>query len=546
MKLWLFRLVALCLPLLFFLLLEYGLRWAGLYQSWPLFIQNPAAPDYLLTRPDVIKRYFPEGSAIPNVTVEPAFFLQDKAKDAIRLVVQGESTTAGYPYGLGASLAGMLDQRLKRTFPGRQVEVINTAMSAVNSFALLDFADEIIELKPDAVLIYVGHNEYLGVLGVGSSYSSSSSPAFNLLYLKLRQLATFQTAQNLYQQWQLPAEEDNSGRTLMAKVAQGQHIPFESDLYHAGLQQFEQNMALLLGKYQQAGIAVYIATIASNIADQPPFVSEPVTAQQQQQLQQLDQTAVRQQLEQQAELQHHAALSYALGQYYRTQQQSDQAVLWLTRAKDYDQLRFRAPSAINQQIRSLADRYGAYLVDVEQTFMRQSEQALVGKSLMLEHLHPTIQGYFLLADSFYQQLKQQQLAGRWQRMIDAQVAWAQRPLLPAEEFAGLARIQQLTSDYPFRQSPQPVVWPEVKDWQQQLGLDYFQGKISWVKMLELSYQGYQQRHDKAMLLKTTLILAEALPQHQQLNALAAAMLQQQQRAPEATFYQQRAQRVTSP
>lgn len=546
MKLWLFRLVALCLPLLFFLLLEYGLRWAGLYQSWPLFIQNPAAPDYLLTRPDVIKRYFPEGSAIPNVTVEPAFFLQDKAKDAIRLVVQGESTTAGYPYGLGASLAGMLDQRLKRTFPGRQVEVINTAMSAVNSFALLDFADEIIELKPDAVLIYVGHNEYLGVLGVGSSYSSSSSPAFNLLYLKLRQLATFQTAQNLYQQWQLPAEEDNSGRTLMAKVAQGQHIPFESDLYHAGLQQFEQNMALLLGKYQQAGIAVYIATIASNIADQPPFVSEPVTAQQQQQLQQIDQIPVRQQLEQQAELQHHAALSYALGQYYRTQQQSDQAVLWLTRAKDYDQLRFRAPSAINQQIRSLADRYGAYLVDVEQTFMRQSEQTLVGKSLMLEHLHPTIQGYFLLADSFYQQLKQQQLAGRWQRMIDAQVAWAQRPLLPAEEFAGLARIQQLTSDYPFRQSPQPVVWPEVKDWQQQLGLDYFQGKISWVKMLELSYQGYQQRHDKAMLLKTTLILAEALPQHQQLNALAAAMLQQQQRAPEATFYQQRAQRVTSP
>jgi lysophospholipase L1-like esterase len=539
MKLWLFRGIALSLPVLFFLLLEYGLRWAGLHQSWPLFIPNPAAPDYLLTRPDVIKRYFPSGSAIPNVTVEPAFFLKTKADNALRLVVQGESTTAGYPYGLGASLAGMLDQRLKRTFPQRKVEVINTAMSAVNSFALLDFADEIIAQQPDAVLIYVGHNEYLGVLGVGSSYSSSNSAAFNLLYMKLRRLATFQTAQDLYQQWQLPAEQNTTGRTLMAKVAQGQHIAFDSDLYHAGLQQFKQNMSLLLDKYQQAGIAVYIATIASNIADQPPFVSEALTAQQQQMLSQIQQQQVRQQLEQMAEQQHHAALSYELGQYYRKAQQKTEALLWLTKAKDYDQLRFRAPSAINQQIRQLATDYGAVLVDVEQTFMRQSVQGLVGKSLMLEHLHPNVQGYFLLADSFYQQLKQQQLGGPWQRVIDPQVAWAQRPLLPAEEFAGAARILQLTSDYPFVQQPQSLVLPQAKDWQQQLGLDYFHGKISWVKMLELSYQGYQQRKDKAMLLKTTLILADALPQHRQLNTLAAAMLQQQNRAAEAAFYQHR-------
>ncbi len=404
MKLWLFRGIALSVPVLFFLLLEYGLRWGGLHQSWPLFIANPAADDYLLTRPDVIKRYFPSGSAVPHVTVEPTFFLKTKADNGLRLVVQGESTTAGYPYGLGASLAGMLDQRLKRTFPERKVEVINTAMSAVNSFALLDFADEIIAQQPDAVLIYVGHNEYLGVLGVGSSYSSSNSAAFNLLYMKLRRLATFHTDKDLYHQWKLPQTQQDTGRTLMARVAQGQHIAFDSDLYHAGLQQFEQNLSLLLDKYQQAGIAVYIATIASNIADQPPFVSEALTAQQQQMLSQIQWPEIRQQLEQMANAQHHAALSYELGQYYRKTQQHSEALLWLTRAKDFDQLRFRAPSAINQQIRQLAARYGAVLVDVEQAFIRQSAQGLVGKSLMLEHLHPNVQGYFILADSFYKHL----------------------------------------------------------------------------------------------------------------------------------------------
>src|SRR4029079_5276451 len=85
--------------------------------------------------------------------------------------VQGESTTEGYPYGFGASVAGMLQQRPQRTFPERKIEVIPTAMSAVNTYTLLDFSGEILEQHPDAVVIYVGHNEYVGLLGVASGFS---------------------------------------------------------------------------------------------------------------------------------------------------------------------------------------------------------------------------------------------------------------------------------------------------------------------------------------------------------------------------------------
>ncbi len=49
--------------------------------------------------------------------------------------------------------------------------MINTAMSAVNSYVLKDVASEIAEQSPDAVLIYAGHNEYLGIFGVGSHFS---------------------------------------------------------------------------------------------------------------------------------------------------------------------------------------------------------------------------------------------------------------------------------------------------------------------------------------------------------------------------------------
>ena len=67
---------------------------------------------------------------------------------------------------LDAALADpALEERLQATFPGREIEVINTALTAVNSYTLLDQADEIAGQRPDAVLIYTGHNEYYGALG---------------------------------------------------------------------------------------------------------------------------------------------------------------------------------------------------------------------------------------------------------------------------------------------------------------------------------------------------------------------------------------------
>ncbi|MCW8865396.1 MAG: hypothetical protein OQK22_10920, partial [Colwellia sp.] len=163
----LYQLIALAIPFAFFALLEGGLRFFDYGREMPLFMDYPGeknanAPKYLLPRPDVVKRYFPEGSAAPSVTIETNFFLKEKPENGLRIVVQGGSTAAGFPFGYGASIAGMLDYRLKQSFPDRTVEVINTALAAVNSYTILDFVDEIIEQQPDAVLIYAGHNEYYG------------------------------------------------------------------------------------------------------------------------------------------------------------------------------------------------------------------------------------------------------------------------------------------------------------------------------------------------------------------------------------------------
>lgn len=72
-------------------------------------------------------------------------------------------------------------------FRQRRIEVVTTAVSAVTSYTLLDFVDEIIEQSPDAVVIYAGHNEYVGLLGVGSGSSIARRPAVIWTILRVRQ-----------------------------------------------------------------------------------------------------------------------------------------------------------------------------------------------------------------------------------------------------------------------------------------------------------------------------------------------------------------------
>ncbi|TRY32458.1 SGNH/GDSL hydrolase family protein [Aliiglaciecola sp. M165] len=559
MKVWLFRAIAVFIPFLFFILLELGLRFAGYGQSYPLFIPNPDAPDYLLPRPDIVKRYFPNASDVPSVTIEANFFRAEKPKNGLRFFVQGGSTAAGFPYGLGASIAGMLDHRLKQSFPDNYVEIINTSLAAVNSYTNLDLVDEIIAQQPDAVLIYMGHNEFLGIMGVGSNYTAASSAATTLLFLKLKEYRTFQLIQSLYHSLKVAfIEEKNqesettvqanfaASRTFMAKVAKHKTIPQDSKLFSAGVAQFEQNLSLILEKYQGAGIPVFISTLVSNLLDQRPFSSLPTPSNLENALRQLSEQITTQSvdnvlLEQTAKsvsITDSADAHFQLGRIFNALGDSTKAKLFLTQAKDLDLLRFRAPEAINSIIRNHALRYGAILVNAQQRFEQQSPLGVVGNNLMLEHLHPNVEGYFLLSDAFYQSMSMSK-AISFKQEITPNVAWKQRMLLQAEEYYGFAKALQLKSDYPFVDEPQLLKLPAPQNWQQQLGKDLFDKKLNWLSMVQHAQTNYQAERNSSQVIKTQLMLADALPYEARLNVQAADMLMKTGQTARASTYIQR-------
>jgi len=537
---WLFRLIGLSIPFLFFILLETGLRISGYGQTLKLFIDTPDSNNYILARPDIIKRYFAKDANIPSVTMEANLFLKNKPDNAIRIFVQGGSTAAGFPYGFGASPAGMLDQRLKQTFPDRHVEVINTAMSAINSYTLLDFVDEIIEQKPDAVLIYAGHNEFLGILGVGSNYTVANSYAANLLFLKLRKYRTFQLVQNIYTSFSSSKNENskNDKRTMMAKVAKNKNIEKDSDVFKRGLKQFQNNLDLILSKYHDANIPVLISTIASNNKDHPPFssvqLSDKIWLLLSDTLKKIHAKAELNQyqsdlnrLAKDAVSDSNAKLHFELAKAYESVENFERARFHYDQARENDLLRFRAPKAINQIIKSLAKKHQMIVVDYQANLIKSSANGLIGNNFMLEHLHPNLQGYFILADSFYKKLQSQKLLGSWKNSIPTSIAWQQRPIIPAEEYAGFVKIIQLKSDYPFTDKPKKVILPKPADWQQQIGMKYFSKEINWLEMLNQSYRGYLKNRNIKMILKSSQIIADAMPQNAKANFRVGQQLLQE-------------------
>ena len=522
-----FQFIAICIPFAFFAMLELGLRAIDYGREITLFMDYPAnhqtnSPHYLLPRTDVIKRYFPEASKPPPVSIETNFFLKNKPEDGLRIFVQGGSTAAGFPFGYGASIAGMLDYRLKQSFPDKTVEVVNTALSAVNSYTILDFADEIIAQQPDAVLIYAGHNEYLGILGVGSAYTAANSPTATLLYLKLKDSRIFQLMQNLYWQFAQPSDQgsNHKSRTFMAKVAKHKNIAYGSDLYEAGLQQFTRNMTLVLDKYKAAGIPVFISSIASNLADQAPFSSEAA--------------------ESGSDIStHNANVFYQQGQTLLAGGKYEKAREAFIKARDYDLLRFRAPSAMNDIIRELSMPKSVYFVDANQHLVDAAEDNIIGNDLMLEHLHPTIDGYFIIADSFYKALAKSAIFGRFPQYIDTEVAQQDLPVFDAEIYWGKAKIAALMADYPFTKSPQKVQLPVVKTPSDRLGLAAYKKQIDWLTIAQENL-GYGKGHEPALYVKSAKLLADAMPFDATHNYRAGTALIKQKAFSQARRYLMRA------
>lgn len=544
-----FYLIAVSIPFLIIICIEWGLRLADYGEEYPLFVETKQIPGYLQPNDKVIQRFFPAPQYAPVVSPDTQYFLAEKPADSFRIVVQGGSTAAGFPYGRWGSLSGMLQQRFKRLYPEKNIEIINTAMASVNSYTLIDFVDEIIAIQPDLVLVYAGHNEYLGIMGVGSAYASKGGRAATLLYLKLKNFKLYRLVESGYYQWFVDSKSPSvDERTLMAKVAKEKAIAFDSELYHQGIEQFQGNLSILLADYQAAGIPVLLGNLASNEKDQSPFSALPhkdkislsaLTAltnqKQQQRIVQLKQTLA-------SDNNDSAASHFELANLYKLSGNQSLALNHFKLAKDHDQLRFRAPEQFNRVIEGFNEP-GVTIVDVEASLRGDSKDELIGSKHMLEHLHPTTRGYFLLANAFARVIVEQQLIDSSvlaQAVVKTkEIAWQEIPVTKADKLYGEYKVAKLTSDYPFTNQKVSVPAPDTNTIEGDAVVKRLAGE-DWLNLNRKLSPIYQREKDINEGALISGLLADALPHEYNLTYIAGLIYKKANNIPLSLYYLNRA------
>jgi len=513
-----FTVLALLLPVFVLAALEFSLRYFRYGPDLSLFkVETVNGRLYYTLNPSIKNRYFGGTNFEPSPS--PELFLVSKPAGTFRIICLGESSTIGYPYWYNGAFPSFLRDRLKSLFPDRSVEVVNLGITATNSFAVLDISRTVMDYAPDLLIVYDGHNEFYGMLGAASNERIASARWITLLYLRMIHLRTFQLVKNgvdgLFNLFGKPGEPSADRTTLMEHVARGQYIPYGSDIYHTAFETFKENLEDLCDLCRDRNVPLILGTQVSNIRDQNPFVSNisPHRSEQERgRFQQLYEKGKLFQAEgnlDSAVICFRSAISldslyadvhYRLAQSLSARGNNTEAYREFMLARDYDELRFRTDSKFNDLIRSMTNIKGAYVADIEAVFRSLSEDSLIGRNLVLEHLHPNSRGSYYIAREYSRVMCDHGLmasSGDWMAhdTLSEDIIWRSRHVTELDEMLAARKTEYLTSGWPFRSQPSTVAPVKQSDTLRFIVEQLVHGQINWENAHSRAIEYYLQRNE---------------------------------------------------
>lgn len=390
--------------------LELGLRLAG-YGHSAHFFRRAAAPggesiwreNRWCTAP-----YFSEALVRrPQAVRLP----ENKTPGTYRIFVLGSSAAMGDPEP-AFSLSRMLESMLRAAYPGQRFEVVNAAITAINSHIVRGIAEDCAQREADLFIVYEGNNEVIGPFGpagVFAPFLSNDVVLRTAVWLKTTRISQLLGS---VRPRGAPAEWGGMGMFLKQQVAA------DDPRLAAVRAHFRANLLAIADAGRRAGAATLVCTVLTNQRDFAPFVSQHrpgLTAAELTQWETAVAAATKAQLANDlpaAEAAYraayaiddrHAELAFRFGRFALQIGRDLDARDLLQRALDLDALRFRTDSSLNQIIRDLASTGSPPLeiVDVAAALARRSAHGVVGDELIYEHVHLTLRGVYEVAREIF-------------------------------------------------------------------------------------------------------------------------------------------------
>jgi Flp pilus assembly protein TadD len=411
-------LLALLTPLFAFGLLELALRLSGYGYPTHFFLPDRLNGQKIVRDNQQFGwRFFPP--AISR-TPRPVVLSPVKPPQTCRIFVFGESAAFGDP-SPAFGLPRVLEVLLRNRYPGVHFEVVNAAMTAINSNVILPIAKDCAHGDGDVWVLYMGNNEVVGPYGGGTVFGPQTpslagiraSIWFNTTRIG-QLLASFRQA--------LAEKKSGAPSNVSLELFLNHKLRYDEPRMEKVYDHFARNLADILNTGTQSGAKVVVSTVAVNLKDCAPFTSlhrPGLSDAEKAQWEGYYQTGVT--AEQAGRL---SEASEAYGQAAKIDEQwadlqfRQARVLWLSnnfaeslqhfiRARDYDALRFRADSRINDIIRrTCTNRLNESIafLDGEALVAQHSTHGISGDEFFYEHVHPNFRGNYLLARGIAEQI----------------------------------------------------------------------------------------------------------------------------------------------
>jgi tetratricopeptide (TPR) repeat protein len=417
-RIW-FILVAAALPCLLVCGLEVGLRLGGYGYDTRFFVPfEDGANRYLVENFKFGWRFFPRKIARSPI---PAKIEAHKPPGTIRVFLFGESAAMGDPepaYGLGRQVQRMVQSR----HPTNRVEVVNVAMTAINSHVIREIARDCARLEGDVWLIYAGNNEVVGPFGAGTVFGPTAPRlGFVRATLATKRLRIVQWLAGLRENSAAPREWEGMEFFLHNQVAATD--PRLRRVY----ENFEGNLSAIVDAGQKAGARVIVGTMAVNLKDCPPFGSMHRAGLTGAELKTWDDRFGEGKNEEasgdfskalasygkaaQIDSQY-AELVYRRGKCEVQLGQAGAANADFSLARDLDSLRFRADSELNRVIRKVAEARGIPLIDSGAVLGTNAATGIPGDEFFYDHVHLNFAGNHRLAAAMAGRIEQELFGGK--------------------------------------------------------------------------------------------------------------------------------------
>jgi tetratricopeptide (TPR) repeat protein len=347
-------------------------------------------------------RFFPRALARLSAPLVIPF---EKPDSVYRVFVLGESAAMGDPdpsFSFSRMLTAMLEEQ-----GHKNVEIYNTGVTAINSHVIVEVARDCLPLQPDAFIVYSGNNEVIGPYGISDDRRTPGGQ----LMVRLRKWARRWRIWQLFQLW---TEDKGSvrhwnGMEQYANVL----VPFSDPRLKIVYDNFKDNLQTIRQIAIENDVAVVFSTVPVNVSDFSPFwsagsphSSQPAHSSTQSLIAKGRTAEERGSYDsaltyyQQAMLldESSAELMFRSGRCLAKLGKQDAAFDLFSRARDYDMLRFRTDSKLNEIIREVASASSpkTCLVDSEKHFEKVSRHDSI--PLFYEHVHLNHKGNFVLAE----------------------------------------------------------------------------------------------------------------------------------------------------